>query len=321
MQPLKAVAAITITLGLSGQMVTQAGLILGVFMLLLTLTGCIEYILKTVPECVIRGIQFGLGIKLALLALTVFIPSYGYSGLAISAICMVFLAFYSGSIKFPPLLIVLIAGAFAGTFLLAEKSSITGLLGYSQQSPGSGYMTLVNLIPLVVIPQIALSIGNSLLATRKLADDFFPAAKVTVKKLSLTYSFFNMLIPFLGGIPVCHGSGGLAGHYRFGARTGGSLIIYGIVLITLGVSFHENPALILKILPLPILGVILFFEGITVGRMVIKTRGIQELSLAAAIGLICAFVEYGFILGLVLGTLSYFTLKYLEKSYSTGDEN
>ena len=90
---------------------------------------------------------------------------------------------------------------------------------------------------LLAIPQIPLSLGNSILATRQIAEDLFPEKHIGVRKLSLTYAVMNLVNPWFGGVPTCHGSGGLAGHYTFGARTGGSLIIYGSLFLILGLFF------------------------------------------------------------------------------------
>jgi hypothetical protein len=75
------------------------------------------------------------------------------------------------------------------------------------------------------------------LATRQLAEDLYPRRGVTAKQIGLTYSLMNLVNPFISGLPVCHGSGGMAGHYAFGGRTGGSVILYGAFYLTLGLIF------------------------------------------------------------------------------------
>jgi MFS superfamily sulfate permease-like transporter len=65
----------------------------------------------------------------------------------------------------------------------------------------------------------------------------------------------------LGGIPMCHGAGGMAGHVRFGARTGGAPIILGAILVLLALFFSSSLGTLLRIFPPAILGVILFFTG------------------------------------------------------------
>jgi len=313
LRPLKAVAAISIAMGLSADTVNNAGLLLGILMLILSLTGSIEYISKVVPNCVIRGIQFGLGMKLALLAMNIYIPSYEMTGVVIAVVGIIFIFIYSNNAKYPPVLFVLIFGALFGIYLYYQNRFIPNIADYSSSSHTFNSVSVLNLLALLVLPQIALSIGNSILATKNLVNDYFPKVSITERKLGLTYSIFNIITPFLGGVPVCHGSGGLAGHYRFGARTGGSLVIYGLFLILLGLVFYKNINLVFIILPLPILGVILLFEGIAIGRLVKKAKGKFDFYLAILIGFICAFLSYGFIIGLVAGTLVYITYNYLKR--------
>ncbi|WP_223284754.1 putative sulfate/molybdate transporter [Hymenobacter qilianensis] len=61
---------------------------------------------------------------------------------------------------------------------------------------------------LLALPQIPLSLGNSILATKQVLTDFFPERRITVRQISFTYSLMNLVNPFFGGVPVCHGSGG-----------------------------------------------------------------------------------------------------------------
>jgi hypothetical protein len=72
----------------------------------------------------------------------------------------------------------------------------------------------------------------------------------------------NLAAAPLGGVPMCRGAGGMAGHVRFGARTGGALVILGLVLLTLALFFADSVATVFRLFPVPVLGVILFFGGI-----------------------------------------------------------
>ena len=60
---------------------------------------------------------------------------------------------------------------------------------------------------------------------------------------------------------MCHGAGGMAGHVRFGARTGGALIILGAILLRLALFFSTSVEMLFKLFPAPVLGVILFLTG------------------------------------------------------------
>jgi predicted permease len=62
-------------------------------------------------------------------------------------------------------------------------------------------------------------------------------------------------------VPMCHGAGGMAGHVQFGARTGGALVILGLVLLATAIFFSGSVATFLRLFPPSILGVILFLTG------------------------------------------------------------
>ncbi|NMD01526.1 MAG: hypothetical protein GYA62_17645 [Bacteroidales bacterium] len=161
---------------------------------------------------------------------------------------------------------------------------------------------------LLALPQIPLSIGNSIIATKQIANDYFPQKKVSVKKISLTYSIINILNPFLGGIPTCHGSGGIAGHYTFGARTGGSVFLYGSMYLIIGLFFSEGFEQIIKFFPLPILGIILFFEGLALIMLmkdILDSK--RSLMISFIVALSCIGLKFGFLIGMILGVVLYYT--------------
>ena len=114
---------------------------------------------------------------------------------------------------------------------------------------------------LFTIPQIPLTIGNAVIAIVAENNELFPDRKVTERGIAVSQGIMNLVSPLLGGIPMCHGAGGMAGHVRFGARTGGALVILGSMLVLIALFFSDSVAIIFKIFPNAILGVILFFAG------------------------------------------------------------
>jgi len=146
-------------------------------------------------------------------------------------------------------------------------------------------------------------------------EDFFPDRPVSVRKISLTYSLMNLVNPFLGGIPTCHGSGGIAGHYTFGARTGGSVVLYGSLYLLLGCFLSAGFGEVVQLFPKPILGVILMFEGLALMRVVRDMMVSKaDFTIVLMVGLIAVGLPYGYVIGLVLGT----ALAYLAKRRLTG---
>jgi hypothetical protein len=156
----------------------------------------------------------------------------------------------------------------------------------------------------LALPQIPLSLGNSILATRQIAHDFFPEQPLSVRKISLTYALMNLINPLFSGVPTCHGSGGMAGHYAFGARTGGSVVIYGSMYLVLGFFFSSGFEKIVQVFPLSILGVVLLFEGVTLMRLIADlSDSTGDLSTGLLVGLMASGLPYGYLLGLIVGTL------------------
>jgi MFS superfamily sulfate permease-like transporter len=120
----------------------------------------------------------------------------------------------------------------------------------------------------------------------------------------------NLANPFLGGIPTCHGSGGVAGHYAFGARTGGSVIIEGGLYVILGLLFGRGFDAVVGVFPLPILGVILLFEGLALMLLVRDLSASKsELTVVLLVGLIAVGLPYGYLIGMIVGVAIAYLLK------------
>ena len=112
------------------------------------------------------------------------------------------------------------------------------------------------------LPQAPLTLGNAIIGTAEENNHLFPDRPAKVKTIAVDHGIMNLVSAALGGIPLCHGAGGMAGHVRFGARTGGALVILGLMILALGLFFSESVAVLFKIFPPSILGVILFFAGL-----------------------------------------------------------
>lgn len=302
-QPLKAMAALVIAQQASASMLYGAGLAIGLIMLLLAGTGLLNWLARVVPKCVVRGIQFGLGLQLASVALGKFVQADGLSGYILAAASFAIIVLLLGNRRFPAALVVVVLGlVYAAVFSfnggLAQTMAFRLPALHVPQAADilTGFLVLA-------LPQIPLSLGNSVLATRQLAEDLFPGRALTVRKIGLTYSLMNLVNPWFGGVPTCHGSGGMAGHYAFGGRTGGSVIIYGSLLLGLGLFFGGGFDQVVKVFPLPMLGVILLFEGLALIWLVRDTaQSRTDFPIAALVGLIAVGLPYGYVIGLVVGT-------------------
>lgn len=146
-----------------------------------------------------------------------------------------------------------------------------------------------------------------MIATEQTIRDLFPERHVGVRKIGLTYSLANLIAPLLGGIPVCHGCGGLAGHYTFGARTGGSVVIYGSLYLLLGLFLSGPLQEVLKLFPLPILGVVLLFEALALLSLLRdQSDSARHMAIALLVGVVALTVPQGFVVGLAIGTVVFY---------------
>jgi len=118
------------------------------------------------------------------------------------------------------------------------------------------------------LPQAPLTLGNAIIGTVAENNQYFPDRKVTAKTISLDHGVMNLISTCIGGVPMCHGAGGMAGHIRFGARTGGALVILGLIVLLTGLFLSDSVALLFQVFPRPILGVILFFAGVELALVV-----------------------------------------------------
>lgn len=309
-QPLKAMATLVITQKIAGNVLMGAGLAIGVVMLILSLTGILDKLTKFIPKAVIRGIQMGLGISLCLLSFKEYIPAEGGIGYGLALVAFLVVILLMDNKKYPISLLIIGIGFIYALFFSIDLNTIFHSVGVNiPKFNVPSYDSVAKGFVLLALPQIPLSLGNSILATKQAASDFFPERKdVTVRKIGITYSIMNLAVPFFSGVPCCHGSGGMVGHYAFGGRTGGSVIIYGSVFILLGVFFGNNLETIIKVFPLPILGIILLFEGVS---LILLMKDVVEdkkgFVISILVGVVAFGLPYGFVISMVIGTALYYS--------------
>jgi MFS superfamily sulfate permease-like transporter len=296
LEPMKAVAVIVIAGSIGSAEIAAAGLILGVIFLVLGYGRFFGIIEKWVPQSVVRGIQLGLALLLfkASLGFVVKDPTFFLIGIAIIA-CFYLLARFRSIPDLSAIVVIgvgLIAGialyGFPPLSLIPPPQLVIPL----PTDFSSAFATLV-------LPQVVLTITNAILATSLLTKDLF-AYDVPPKRFSTTIGLMNLTsVPF-GGFPMCHGAGGLAGQYRYGARTGGANIYAGIIFIVLAL-FFTSPQ-VLSIIAVGVLGALLVFVGIEMGRHSLRT---DSLIVTGVIAVLAVFTSMtlAFIVGMVLAYL------------------
>ncbi|MDP6494117.1 MAG: putative sulfate/molybdate transporter [Dehalococcoidia bacterium] len=321
-QPLKAVAAIAIASGLSAGVISASGLIMAAFLLILAITGLVGPMSKLFPKAIVRGIQLGVGLFLVKAGLSLVSRQEiiiggrdAYVALAdlsipvgwilAVALAVVFLLFLRSK-RIPASLALLGLGVLAGVFW----GSIPGLksLSLGLSLPALSVPTMADLsiaLVLLVIPQIPLTLGNAVFATNDTAKAYFgpKADRVTPKRLLTTMGIANLGAGFLGGMPICHGSGGLTAHYRLGARTGAAGLIIGGLFVALAIFVDGNVVPILSLIPYPVLGVLVMFVGVQHGMLAKDLRSARDIPVAvlvAVVALVTTNLAIGFASGICL---------------------
>ncbi|KAK6795817.1 hypothetical protein RDI58_009272 [Solanum bulbocastanum] len=153
------------------------------------------------------------------------------------------------------------------------------------------------------IPQIPLSVLNSVIAVCKLSADLFPEKEVSATRVSVSVGLMNLVGCWFGAMPCCHGAGGLAGQYRFGGRSGASVAFLGLGKLVLGLVFGSSFVRILSQFPIGILGVLLLFAGIELAMASRDMNSKEEsfvMLVCAAVSLTGSSAALGFGCGIVL---------------------
>ncbi|MBI5415187.1 MAG: transporter, partial [Candidatus Omnitrophica bacterium] len=312
-QPLKAMAVLVIAQNIPSSVLFGAGFAFGLVMLVLSLSGTLGWLAAKIPSCVVRGIQFGLGLSLASLALTKYVPSMGVDGYVLALIGFVIMVALLGNRRRPPGIFVIGLGLLYAIFFKVDLNSLSSGIGLRlPQVSLPGARDILAGFFLLALPQLPLSISNSVIATYKTVLDLFPQRNISVKKIGMTYALINLVVPFFKGIPVCHGCGGLAGHYALGGRTGGSVVIYGSVLVVIGLMFSQAFHQVIQFFPQPILGVVLFFEALTLMLFIRdQAQSKRDTAIALLVALACLTLPQGYVAGLIIGTALYYS-RYLK---------
>ncbi|KAI9020906.1 hypothetical protein CLU79DRAFT_204578 [Phycomyces nitens] len=162
--------------------------------------------------------------------------------------------------------------------------------------------------------QIPLTCLNSVVALSILIDDLFPDKHVNTASISMSVGLMNLIGCWFGAMPVCHGAGGLAGQYRFGARSEVSVILLGLAKLLLGIIFGSSLVGLLQYFPNSMLAVMLFVSGVELAHAAQAiNRGVESDVIRAenwtimlvTMGALVAFSNdgIGFVTGLVVAVL------------------
>jgi MFS superfamily sulfate permease-like transporter len=296
-QPLKALTAVAVAQQVAPEVIHAAGLVIGLFLLLLSTGHIADLLARVFTHPVVRALQLGVGALLAVTAVKlVGDPPDVFRGtppspwpviLAVAALAMVVWTLRRGWYVSA---LALLGVGIAATVLWAGGPGGT----LSMQLPTfavPGWSAMGTALLLLVVPQLPLTFGNAVVASSDLAHEYFGdrASRVTPSTVCVSAGVGNVVSALGGGMPMCHGAGGLTAHYRLGARTAGMNVMLGGVLIALGLFLAPQIPVILGTLPVWVLSAFLVYAGIRHALLVADLRS-GPLAIAVVAGALGAWL-------------------------------
>ncbi len=266
-QPMKAIGAAAVSqtmlaAGLGSAAVVGAGLTTGLLWIVLAVTGVGRRAARWVPRSALLGVVMGLGFSFMLAGIRMMSTSPWVAGLLLALTLLLL-----GRPRVPAMLVLLAIGAAIA--LIEQPGLVRDLSGLKPEFriPGLAWQSLsMNDLwtgfVLLTLPQLPLTFGNAFIAITEENNRLFPDRPVTERSVAYSTGLMNLGSSLIGGIPMCHGAGGMAGHVQFGARTGGSSIILGSVLLFAGLFLSASIGTVFSMFPQSVLGVILFMAGL-----------------------------------------------------------
>jgi len=301
-QPLKAFGAIAIAKGLGSDEIAAGALLMGVVFVLLGRFHLLDFAARAFPRALIRGVQLTVGLLFLKIAWGLVLdPPKSFSEHALPSAWAVTLA--AGGVlaaitlrRYPVSLVLVLSGVVVMVALGGGDAAL-GPSGLA--FPDLDWATIGTAFTVLVLPQLPLSFANSCLATADAARVYFgdKARAVRPGRLATSFGSANLLAGAIGGMPVCHGAGGLTAHVAFGARTGGAPLVMGSSLLVLALGFGAGLAGLLTAFPLPILAALLATAGLLHIGLLRDLREPWAWALALAVGIVGFQVHLALALG------------------------
>jgi len=309
-QPMKAIAAIALAEGLGAGEIVAAGMWVSVVVLVLGLSGALTWIQRSIPIAVVRGLQLALALTLLMRGLKSVAPGadlWASDGLGFAILAGVAVLLLRDSRRVPVALVLFLSGisivwvtapqAFASIRL--EPWWPTLALPTTAEFRAAWWSAAV--------PQVPLTLLNSVVAVCALSVDMFPTRPAPPTKVAVSVGLMNLLAGPFGAMPMCHGAGGLAGQHRFGARTGSSILGLGVAKMLLAVLFGASLTAACGVFPASILGVMLVASGLELGAAARELGGTRTHAVALLTVAGCLALDnfaLGFGIGLAFDQLS-----------------
>ncbi|KAK7899876.1 hypothetical protein LTR67_003622 [Exophiala xenobiotica] len=237
-QPMKAIAAVSILKGLTAGQTAAAGIFVSSCILVFSITGLLSWFTRVIPIPVVKGIQVGAGLSLIIAAGSKALSSLSWTGPSWAdnylwmILGFIFLFVLNPRPRTPYALILFLLGiVFAVIRTTGDQHH--HLPGFRLWRPYTQYPSSSEWKTGILdagVGQLPLTTLNSVVAVTHLAADLLPDIQTpSVTSIGFSVAIMNLLGCWFGAMPVCHGSGGLAAQYRFGARSGASIIFLGLL--------------------------------------------------------------------------------------------
>jgi len=327
-QPMKVIGAYAIATAMTQSQVLASAALMGVILLIIGGTNAITLIGRYIPKPVVRGVQLSTGILLMAQGIKFMIGTSKFQAvrnlaepyLTVQHMGPVSIGIVIGIVggfltllllenrKLPAGLVVILGGLFLGLVLGTHEGFDKLKIGIYLPEllpfgfPASADFTFAFFA--LVLPQVPMTIGNAVVANADLSQEYFgeDSKKVTYRSLTISMGLANLMAFVLGGMPLCHGAGGLAAHYRFGARTAGSNIFIGSLFLALALFLGAHALSVVYLLPMAILGVLLVFAGGQLSLTILDLQSRKDLFVSLLIlGITLASnLAVGFMVGIVV---------------------
>ena len=302
-QPKKVIGSVSLAEKWSMNRVLGAGFSVGIVWVIISFSTRLSNLLEKIPNSLVRGIQLGLAFTLAMAATEMINQNIMFSAV------LIMVAFLLLKNRYIPSSIFLVLFGFIYSVVIGSLNLSEVAIGFSL--PSISLFTLDDMVYGFIyagFAQLFLTLTNAVVATVALIHDLFPNRKdVTPRNLLQNMGAMNMTIPFIGGMPLCHGAGGLAAQYLFGARTGGAILMEGLLEISLGLFFSESLVTIFTSFPMFVVGVMLLMTSFELGRVSFKVEG--EKNIFTMLVTATLSTVFNIAIGFLGGLLTYIALE------------
>lgn len=286
-QPMKVIGAYAVAQGIAAVQISAAALIMSAFLLVLSVTGLASVLASVVPRSVIRGVQLSTGVLLMRQGLSLMLGTATFQqlhkmaepqlilqsigplpiGLLLGVGGVLLTLLLLDNQRLPAALVVVFGGMLVGWLLGTAENSVAMRPGLHLPKlmpfgmPAAADFSMAFFV--LALPQLPMTLGNATIANADLSKDYFKeqSRRVTCRALTMSMGLACLAGFLVGGIPLCHGAGGLAAHYRFGARTAGSNLIIGVFFCALALLLGAGALAVVHRIPMAVLGVLLLFAG------------------------------------------------------------